>query len=141
MIQEHHKRDDVFGLSRDIPLNYVTREYADKKFLTNLRSQKHVVLYGGSKQGKTCLRKHCLAPDQYILVQCVNGLDSAGLNASILKRAGFEITQSQTKTAAGKNKVTAAFKAKLLDIGIELGGEKGTETQVSVVTAPLELDL
>lgn len=141
MIQEHHKRDDVFGLSRDIPLNYVTREYADKKFLTNLRSQKHVVLYGGSKQGKTCLRKHCLAPDQYILVQCVNGLDNAGLNASILKRAGFEITQSQTKTAAGKNKVTAAFKAKLLDIGIELGGEKGAETQVSVVTAPLELDL
>lgn len=141
MIQERHKRDDVFGLSRDIPLNYVTREYADQKFLTNLRSQKHVVLYGGSKQGKTCLRKHCLSSDQYILVQCVNGLDSAGLNASILKRAGFEITQSQTKTAAGKNKVTAAFKAKLLDIGIELGGEKGTETQVSVVTAPLELDL
>lgn len=141
MIQERHKRDDVFGLSRDVPLNYVSREYADKKFLSNLQSQKHVVLYGGSKQGKTCLRKHCLNPVQYILVQCVNGLDSAGLNASILKRAGFEITQSQTKTITGKNKVTAAFKAKLLDIGIQLGGEKGAETQVSVTTAPLELDL
>ncbi len=141
MAEAHYKRDDVFGLSRDVPLNYVSRKGADESFLSNLKSQKHVVLYGGSKQGKTCLRKHCLPADQYILVQCINGLDIANLNASILKRAGFEITQSQTKTATGKNKVNAAFKAKALGVGIELGGEKESEAQLAVVTAPLEIDL
>ncbi|EOG4610730.1 hypothetical protein ACXR8V_02445 [Pseudomonas aeruginosa] len=141
MAEAHYKRDDVFGLSRDTPLNYVARPRVDENFLRNLKSQKHVVLYGGSKQGKTCLRKHCLKPEDYILIQCINNLDISNLNSSILKRAGFEITQSQTKSASGKIKANAKFNAALAGLSIEAGGEKGNEKQITTTTAPLEIDL
>lgn len=134
-------RDDVFGLSRELPLNYVMRSGVDGKFDECIRTKKHVVIYGSSKQGKTSLRKHCLEADRYILVQCTNTLDLAGLNASILKRAGFEVTQSTTKTASGKNKVVAQFKAGLMGLDISLAGEKESSKENKVIVQPLELDL
>ncbi|WP_174874034.1 hypothetical protein [Vogesella oryzae] len=136
-----YQRDDVFGLSRDIPLNYVEREGVDGKFNACIRTNKHVVIYGSSKQGKTCLRKHCLATDDYIMVQCTNNLDLAGLNSSILKRAGFELTQSTTKTTSGKMKASALFKGRLIGIEISAGGEKENTGELKIVSQPMEIDL
>ena len=61
-----HSVDDVFGVSRDVPLNYVEREAVDGKFVQSLTRSHHIVIFGSSKQGKTCLRKHCLNEDDYI---------------------------------------------------------------------------
>ena len=71
---EKKKIAHVFGVSRDLPLTYLERPYVDGKFLDNLTRDKHLVVYGGSKQGKTCLRKHCLESDDYIVVQCSNSM-------------------------------------------------------------------
>ena len=65
MTQSMHKATDVFGISRDLPLNYVSRPSADDFLVENLTRDKHLVIYGSSKQGKTCLRKHCLNQDDY----------------------------------------------------------------------------
>lgn len=113
--------DEVYGLSRNIPLNYVERHDVDERLRCNLNRDKHITIFGSSKQGKTCLRKHCLNENDYILVQCSNRWSLSDLNANILKRAGYELTESTNVTYEGKAKVSASVK--ILDA--TLGGEAG----------------
>ena len=67
-----NKTSDVFGISRDLPLNYVIRESADSLLVDSLTRDKHLVIFGSSKQGKTCLRKHVINEDDYIVIHCSN---------------------------------------------------------------------
>lgn len=100
---------DAFGVGREIPLNYVSRPEVDTKFVESLTRDKHVVIYGSSKQGKTTLRRHCLVDDDYIVVSCLNTMSLADLNGAILKAAGYRIEQTQTKTIGGAWKYGAEF--------------------------------
>ena len=136
-----HKTADIYGIGRDLPLNYVARQAVDQVLVDNLTRDKHLVIYGSSKQGKTSLRKHCLQDNDYIVIHCSNKWSLADLHGAILKRAGFELTQSTTRTITGKNKILASFKAKLLGVGIEAGAEKEKTDANAVTTKPLELDL
>lgn len=134
--------DDVFGVSRELPLNYVSRDGVDKRLLAELKAKHHIVIYGGSKQGKTSLRKKCLDSNDYVLIQCSNRSDLADLHGNILKRCGYELTQSAKKTLSGKNKIAAKAGLKFPGVGeasISAGSE-GAEA-VEVVMAPLEIDL
>ncbi len=72
MAEEKHSVDEIFGINRDLPLNYVERASADHVLVANLARKQHLVIYGSSKQGKTSLRKHCLNSDDYIVVHCSN---------------------------------------------------------------------
>lgn len=140
MANEKINVDDVFGVVRDVPLNYVPREKVDQAFVEALSRTKHIVVYGGSKQGKTCLRKNCLPDDDYIVVQCSNRWSVADINANILKRAGYEITQSTETTATGRQKLIAKFTAGIFGASAEAGGESESENRKSDTKAPLELD-
>ncbi|TCW34942.1 hypothetical protein [Marichromatium gracile] len=135
-----HKTADVFGISRDLPLNYVERKSADDLLVENLTREKHLVIFGSSKQGKTSLRKHCLPDENCIVIHCSNKWNISDINAAILKKAGFEITQSTSKTATGKSKIFAKISARIFGAGAEGGAE--AERQVSEQTnkSPLELD-
>lgn len=129
---------DVFGIQRDVPLNYVERD-ADKVFTDSLDRGHHIVIFGSSKQGKTCLRKRNLKDGDYITVHCDNKMDLYNLNINILKQAGFTVQVSETKTINGKAKVKVGFGWNLFgkaDIEGELEGEKGNEKEYK----PLELD-
>lgn len=138
--QFKHRAADVYGIGRELPLNYVSRKAVDEYFVANLTRDKHVIIYGSSKQGKTSLRKHCLKDDDYIVVHCSNKWGIADLHSAILKRIGYEVTQSNTKTTSGKNKIVAGFKAGVLGVGVEMGGDKETTHSEGTTTAPLELD-
>jgi hypothetical protein len=135
-----HKTSDVFGINRDLPLNYTVRTSADDVLLDSLTRDKHLVIYGSSKQGKTSLRKHCLKIDDYITVHCSNKWDLAALHAAVLKTAGYEVTQSSTKTATGRQKIFAKVAASFFGSKAEGGAEAERTKQEAVQTAPLELD-
>jgi hypothetical protein len=140
MANEKVNVDEVFGVVRDVPLNYVPRENVDQAFVEALSRTKHIVIYGGSKQGKTCLRKHCLSDDDYIVVQCSNRWTVADINANILKRAGYEITQSNETTETGRQKLIAKFTAGIFGASAEAGVESESESGKSATKTPLELD-
>lgn len=129
--------DEVFGVSRDLPVNYVPRQYVDQVFVETLTRGNHIVIHGGSKQGKTSLRKYNLNASDYVLVQCSNKWSIADLHAHILKQAGFEVTSSTTTTASGKTKIQA--KAPVL-AWLAIGGELEKAKAEERVKAPLELD-
>lgn len=137
---KQYKTSEVFGISRDLPLNYVTRQDVDASLVENLTRDKHLVVYGSSKQGKTSLRKHCLQENDYIVVQCSNKWSLAELHAAILKQAGYEVTQSTTRTITGKNRILAKLVATVWGSGMEVEGEKEDERSNSVTKQPLELD-
>lgn len=135
-----YSTDEVFGINRDVPLNYVARSSADISLVENLTRDKHLVIYGSSKQGKTCLRKHCLKDSDYIVIQCQNRWTLDSLHSNILKRAGFEVTLSDKKTESGKNKVKATLAAKVFGIGSEVAGETERDHEREVTRSELELD-
>ena len=114
------KTGDVFGISRELPENYVERPGIDEKFVDSLSRKQHIVIYGSSKQGKTSLRKHCLREDDTIVVSCQNNMDLRALHAAILKQVGYQVQESTTRTSDGKHKLELSFGGK---IGNALLGE------------------
>lgn len=140
-----HSTDDVFGVTRDLPLNYVERKGVDDKFIDSLARKKHIVIFGSSKQGKTSLRKKCLLEDDYVVVSCHNKWSLGELHAAVLKECGFEVRQSTEKTAGGQNKLAVGIKAKgkfpwLAQLGGNVAKEKQTEQSETSTFAPIELD-
>lgn len=135
-----HKTSDVYGIQRDLPLNYVSRKTADDALIENLTRDKHLVIFGSSKQGKTSLRKNCLPDSDYVVVHCSNRWALDDLHTAILKVAGYELTQSTTKTTSGKSKVSASLKGGFPGLGAKVSGEKADETTDAVTTKPIDLD-
>lgn len=99
--------NEVFGVSRDLPLNYVERDKVDNKLFLALAQNHHIVIHGSSKQGKTCLRKW------NIEIRTI-----AELNAAILKAVGYKVEKSQSVTVSGKHRVTARLGQRRHDSGV-----------------------
>lgn len=135
-----HTVDAVYGITRDIPLNYTSRPSVDQLLIDNLAREKHLIIYGSSKQGKTSLRKFCLKDTDYIIVQCASKWTLEEILSNILKRAGFLVAQSERKTITGRNKIIASIKASIFGVGSEVGGEKEVTNSSEVTSAELELD-
>ena len=140
MVEREYLVDDVFGINRELPLNYVERDSADTQLIHNLARRQHLVIYGSSKQGKTSLRKHCLKEDDYVVVHCSNkwGLDN--VHEAILKQAGYELTVSKTLATSGKQKIFAKIKAGFFGAVAEGGAEAERVQEEGITTTPLELD-
>lgn len=138
------KATDVYGITRELPMNYVTRSAVDDELVAALSRDQHLVIYGSSKQGKTSVRKYHLRPNEYIVVTCSNRWTLGTLHSAILKQAGYTVTQSETKTATGTNKISASasIAAKLLGKGVEGSLEAGHERSKATekVETRLELD-
>lgn len=134
------KISEVFGISRDLPLNYIERDSTDTKLVENLNREKHLVIFGSSKQGKTSLRKHAINEGDSIVVHCSNKWSISEINSAILKKAGFEITQSNSKTTSGKWKIFAKISATIFGGGAEGGTERERQEAVTATKTPLELD-
>lgn len=130
---------DVFGIQRDLPLNYIERN-ADKILVDSLDRSHHVVIYGSSKQGKTSLRKKNIKEDDYILVHCHNKWEISHIHNTILKQAGYELTLSESLTTSGKAKVKATFGWNLFTKAeLETEGELGREKEK--LTKSLDIDI
>lgn len=144
-VSHKHRLDDVFGVAREVPVNYVVRDGVDGIFVSNLARNKHIVVFGSSKQGKTCLRKYNLNDDEYIVVTCSNKWALPTLHSAILKAAGYTIEQSTTRTAEGTFKINAKVEGGIRvplvakgEAGVDAGAARTTST--STTTVALELD-
>lgn len=137
-----HTTDEVFGLNRGLPLNYVARNGVDKRFVESLVRNQHVVIYGSSKQGKTSLRKKYLGDTDCIVVVCQSKWTLVELHASILKEAGFDVRQSADKTASGALKLIAriAKAPVLLEDSFKAGHVRQRTSHEKQFWQPLELD-
>lgn len=128
---------DVYGVSRSVPKTYVSRVAVDGKFVNSLARDKHIVVFGGSKQGKTCLRKTCLQESDYVVIQCGRSTSAETIYATLLKEAGATVSVTETITAEGRHKFGVELGAKASIKVVEVEGKgsyeheraKGTETE------------
>ncbi|SIQ94643.1 hypothetical protein SAMN05880590_109107 [Rhizobium sp. RU35A] len=93
--------DDVFGIRRDPPLNYVERPDVDHPFRALMSRGDNIIIFGSSRQGKTSLRKKCMADRDHIVVSCQNRWSLADLHCSILKEAVFFVKHAQDEAQDG----------------------------------------
>ncbi len=145
ILKKEHNVDDVYGVNRDLPLNYVTRQKVDGEFLVHLAQKHNIVVFGSSKQGKTSLRKACLQENDYIVVSSSNKWSISQLHSSILKEVGFKVDVSSTKTLSGQAKINVSgdFKAGIPLIGqtsVKGSAEVDGSVETEITTASLELD-
>lgn len=124
---------DVFGTSRELPANYVIREHVDFKFVDSLSKDRHVIVHGSSKQGKTSLRKKHLVSSDYKTITCQRSWKILDLHDAILKEAGYDLTLSSEVSSSGIQKVH-------LNAGV---ADKETQdgTKKSTITKPLEINI
>lgn len=106
------KLSDVFGIVRGVPLTYQPRRDVDVKFQRSLSRDKHIVIFGGSKQGKTCLRKKCLGDNDHIVVQATSGSETQDIYQSLFKQAGARTSVTDQVTTKGEVKLAVDFKGK-----------------------------
>jgi hypothetical protein len=93
---------EVFGISTDIPkYTYVDRQKLDEKFEYFLGSQKHIVVHGASKQGKSCLRKKKISESDALVIQCLPEMETVeDVWRTALKKAGIEQQAGSTSVTS-----------------------------------------
>lgn len=117
---------DVFGVSAKPVLSYIVRDAVDTKFTAALESDRQVVVYGSSKQGKTALVSKYLPYEQNIVVSLTPRTNVIDIYNSILRQLGIRIETSNEEargTEAGL-KTSVGFKAFVPFFG---GGEGSVE--------------
>lgn len=138
---------EVFGIGvgNSTPA-YVDRGALDEKFRESLAANRHVSVHGGSKQGKTWLRKRSLTPADSIVVQCTITSTAASVLEEALSQLGVRASLSRTETgtlgghidltATASGKVGLPLLAKAAaELGVDVGmtGEREVETQERIL--------
>ncbi|GHU01276.1 hypothetical protein FACS1894147_00820 [Spirochaetia bacterium] len=128
---------DVYGIQNDLPeYTYVVRESCDKKLEYLLGTQRHIVIHGASKQGKSCLRKKIIGSKNIIIIQCQPEKTIANILKEICNKLQitFPTTLETTSNTSGNASFEVQGKARLpfiaegsLTTGVEAG--IGSETK------------
>lgn len=132
------KTEDVFGVSNKQIESYIERQEVDDKFVAGLKTHKHIIIYGASKQGKTALTNKHLEEDEYIRVDCSPNSNPIDLYKSVLRQLGVEFQETRVVEESSGINPNVGIKAsvKIPFIG-EIGGSTGvsiTNTEREVVT-------
>lgn len=132
-----YKTNQVFGVSSDMIETYITRDKVDNNFVKGLTKNKHIVVYGASKQGKTSLTNKHLSESDYIKVNCSPAASVQDLYNSIVRQLDLNIVESKeiTTNVDGEIKVGVNAKIKIPFFG---SGEASGETTASTGTSDTE---
>ncbi|WP_042315508.1 hypothetical protein [Desulfofarcimen acetoxidans] len=120
--------DQVFGVSRNMILSYLEREQVDGRFKLALESDKHMVIYGSSKQGKSALVHKHLNKNDFLAVGCTPRSDTESIYSSVLRQIGVKIksTNIEKTGTSGKVAIKTSFKAMIPFFG---EGKAGIDTE------------
>lgn len=91
----------VFGVARHLPRNHVHRQSVDGRFVAGIHRDKHVVLHGDSKQGKSTVWRVALEGENPLVVPSAISTTRAQIHAAILQRAGASVTLSERSAPSG----------------------------------------
>lgn len=122
------KLEEVFGVSKNPIKSYLVRDKADGLFQDALKTDKQIIVYGSSKQGKTALVEKYVPYSDNVVIRCDPKSRIIDIYQSMLRQQGIEIiteTENSTRTQ-GNLTIGAKFKALIPFIG----GEASTTAQI-----------
>ena len=139
---------DVFGVSSKPVLSYVERNEVDTRFRDAIKSDKQVVVYGSSKQGKTALVSKHLPYDRNLLVSLTPKTTVLDIYQTMLSASGIRIKTGSTDKRSNETNtgISAKVKAILPLFGsAEAGGsadfKTGNEHEREYEEIPINLEL
>ena len=118
--------EEVFGVSAKPILSYVERADVDNRFKQALTSDKQVIVYGSSKQGKTSLVSKYLPYDNNLLVSLTPKTTILDIYQTILSEAGVRIDSGGVERKGSETSVGVAARVKAM-IPLFGGGEAETK--------------
>lgn len=140
------KLTDVFGVSADPVLSYIVRDNIDGLFTAVLKEDKHVVVYGASKQGKTALVSRYLPYDQNIVVRLSPNTNVEDIYSSVLRQCGVEIETGRVEETTTEVSATLGIKAKATlwffgegEANASGGAKAGDKSQATSKSIPFNL--
>jgi hypothetical protein len=140
--------EDVFGVSAKPVLSYVERPEVDERFLEALVSDKEVIVYGSSKQGKTALVSKHLPYAENILVSLTPRMTVLDMYQIILGKAGVRLNAGTVdkKSTESNIGVSTKFKAMLPlfgggEAGVTGGVKAGSGAEEKYEEVPINLEL
>ncbi len=118
--------NQVYGVSNELIETYIERKNVDEAFTKGLQKNKHIIVYGASKQGKTSLTNKHLKDTDYIKVNCSPSASTLDIYNSIARQLDVEILEATeiTTTIGGEAKVGLKAKVRIPFFG---GGDAETE--------------
>ena len=130
------KVNEIYGVSNQMIETYIERTMVDGLFLDGLRRNKHIIVYGASKQGKTSLVNKHLQEEDYVKVNCSTDTDVIDIYKSIIRQLGIEMLSSYEDTSSTEGSVSGGLKMKFkIPFMVECegsGGVKGGKSKEQV---------
>lgn len=119
---KEYELNKIFGNNGDSLETYIKRESVDDEFYDALHSNKQIMIYGASKQGKTTLLKQHVYVDvlgdskyNHFIYSINNKTDLSDIYRKALQNAGLQIdTQYTDGEGLSDNKVSIAVRAKII---------------------------
>jgi hypothetical protein len=137
---------EVFGIAASVPkYTYVDRAGLDKRFIYLVGQDRHLVIHGASKQGKTILRKKNLPEDKCLVVQCGSISSREKIYLEILRKLGSqiptEVSRNLTMGAELQGKLSGQLSLPLVASGgVEIEGGGSVESESGTVLTPIGID-
>lgn len=111
----------VYGISNAYVDSYISRSNVDEDFMNGLRSDKHIIIYGSSKQGKSSLIRQYIMDGENIEINCGPRTQLIDIYKSLLRQLNVEIEESYSvekgKEVGGKIGLKAKLKIPFISEG------------------------
>ena len=121
--------NQVYGVSNDLIDTYIERPEVDQSFTKGLQKNKHIIVYGASKQGKTSLTNKHLTENDYVKVNCSPSATTLDIYNSIARQLDIDIIESKEVTTIIGGEAKVGLKA---TIRIPFIGSSDAETEANV---------
>ena len=122
--------NQVYGVSNNLIDTYIERKNVDETFTNGLQKNKHIIVYGASKQGKTSLTNKHLNENDFIKVNCSPTGTTLDIYNSIVRQLNVEVLETTEITTAIGGEAKVGLKAKIR-IPFFGGGDAETEAKVN----------
>jgi hypothetical protein len=140
--------EEVFGVSAKPVLSYVERGDVDDRFKEGVQSDKQIIVYGSSKQGKTALVSTHLPYQQNILVSLTPKSTTLDINQTILSQAGVKLLKGNmdkrnTESSVGVGTTLKAMIPFLGGADATVSGttKAGSGDEIKYEEVPINLEL
>lgn len=139
--------EQVFGVSKDPVLSYVEREEVDGLFVEAIKTDKQIIVYGASKQGKTSLVGKHISYKENVVVSLTPKFSLIDIYKSILSSLGVEIITNTTVSSSSElgTNLSAKIKAVLpvfsSQISSEISSSNSTKQECDKKQIELNLEL
>lgn len=147
-MEDYMKTIEVFGVSNSNVASYIQREDVDKRFVEGLHRNKHIVVFGSSKQGKTALTNKHLQEKDFVRVNCSPETKPIDIYKSILRQLKIEFEEEKVSKTAAEESAKLGLKAKVkipffadAEASGEYGLKEGSGKEITYKTVDYNLAL